>query len=119
MDNYLFFEDRACKRAREVAKFLSDKFGNTNTDVGYEDGFTIIVSFPDSSAKFSEVSVSAGKIIESRNVDTKELETCLFDKKSECVHDVAIGYDNVCIFEDENELLGEIHRLREIANKTV
>jgi len=102
----------AKSRISQVHTFLGNKLPEECELGEYTDGIAIIIKLPKivSNPNITHISVSACKIMEWNDTNTKVLETALVGKDG-LVYDEALGYYDVCIQDDEYALLEEINRL--------
>jgi hypothetical protein len=113
------------ERAVDVFKFLTGKMekeiheGRIKITPPHPGHFCVRILFPDAPHdRVNALSLSAVKIIEWSDPNTTTIEIALF-KGEDLVYVDDIGYDDVCIFDDEEDLLEEVKRLQEIVMKPV
>ena len=102
----------AKSRISQVHNFLRNKLPKECELGEYTDGIAIIIKLPKivCNPNITHISVSACKIMEWNDTNTKVLETALVGKDG-IVYDETLGYYDVCIQDNEYALLEEINRL--------
>ena len=81
----------------------------------YSEGGSVKIRLPQSNSNpnIEKISVSATKIMEWNDLTTKVLETALVGKNG-LIYAEELGYEDVCLHDDNEAVLAEIIRLTQI-----
>ena len=102
---------KACMRAKDVASVLRTKGYFTGPDPEH---ITFRIPFSDKRRVITAISISALKIIEWSDPDTKVLEIALIGVDGKCTYIPDLDYEDVRIFDDVYQIMEEIDRLKSL-----
>lgn len=112
MSRFFMYEDKAVARAQTVIDDLSKKDYCKKQTL---ETWSFRIPFTDKrGGKITALSISAVKIVEWREPETKVLEIALIGIDDKCAYISELGYDDVRTFEDIDEVIEEIDRLKSL-----
>lgn len=111
MERYQKSYQKACMRAKDVASVLRTQEYFTGPDPEH---ITFCIPFSDKRRVITAISISAVKLIESNDPDTKVLEIALIGIDGRCTYISDLGYADVCCFDDVDQVMEEIDRLKSL-----
>ena len=79
----------------------------------YSEGGSVKIILPQNNSNIKKISVSATKIMEWNDLTTKVLETALVGNNG-LIYIEELGYEDVCLHDDDEAVLAEIIRLTQI-----
>lgn len=109
MSDYFKFGPKAVARAQAVIDDLSKK---DYCDWQKLDHWCFRIPFKDTFKEIKALSISAVKIVEYPDPETKVLEIALIGMDDKCIYISSLDYDDVRLFEDIDEVIEEIERLK-------
>jgi hypothetical protein len=111
MDSYEKLYKKACERLLRVTDVLRMNAYFTGPDPEH---ITIRIPFSDKKGVITAISISAVKLIEWSDPYTKVLEIALIGVDGKCTYISDLGYDDVCCFDDVDQVMEEIDRLKSL-----
>lgn len=111
MESYEKLYKKACTRVQRVADVLRMNAYFEGPDPQH---FIIRLSFSDKKGEITALSISAVKIIEWSDPDTKVLEISLIGVDDKCTYIPDLDYGDVQIFDDVDQVMEEIDRLKSL-----